>query len=104
MLIGWFLRSKTDFFLTKLSVASKGKMNKKRLFKSYDYQKSYCYPGAFENFKSYFEPNEIYDYENIVNLFENRANKTAWPFSSMDLMPHVQIMYYIANSKTINDK
>jgi hypothetical protein len=99
MLVGWFLRSKIDFFLTRMNVVSKGKFKKTRLFRSFDIQKSYCYPQSFDNFKSYFEPNEIYKYEDKIDLFEGRMNKTYWPYSSMDLMPHVQVMNYIKYSQ-----
>jgi len=99
MLLGWFIRSKTDAFLTKLSVKTKGKFKRKRLFKSFDIQKSYDYPGSFDNFKSYFEKNDIIDFDDKINLYKSRMEGTSWPIIPIDLMPYIQIMHFIKNSK-----
>ena len=95
MLFGWFLRSKIDFILTKINVLSKGKIKKARLFKSFDFQKTYEFENSYENFKTYFEPNSFCNFDDKIKLFENRKNKTSWPLSPMDLMPYVQVMYYV---------
>ncbi|WP_374552205.1 hypothetical protein [Flavobacterium sp.] len=99
MLLGWFIRSKTDAFLTKLSVKTKGKFKRKRLFKSFDIQKSYDYPGSFDNFKSYFEKNDIIDFDDKINLYKSRMEGTSWPIIPIDLMPYIQIMHFIKNAK-----
>jgi len=96
MLLGWFLRSKTDYVLSKLFVLTRGKSKRNRLFKTYDHQKSYLYPNAFKNYKEYFPENNFCDFSEKIELFQKRKNSQSWPLSSMDLMPYAQAMYYIS--------
>jgi hypothetical protein len=95
MLLGWFLRSKRDYFLTKLFLFTKGKTKRQRLFNTFDHKKCYSFPMACDNFQSYFPGIDFCDFSEICELFKKRMNKESWPLSSMDLMPFAQAMYYI---------
>jgi len=95
MMLGWFLRSKTDYFLTKLSVLTKGKWKKKRLFSTYDFKKSYEFPGADEHFKYYFQNGKGYDFSFLTVLFEQRKSGEKWPLSPMDMMPYAQAAFWL---------
>ncbi len=95
MMSGWFLRSKTDYFLTKLSVLTKGKWKKKRLFPTYDFKKSYEFPGADERFKTYFQNGNGYDFTFLTDLFEQRKTGEKWPLSPIDMMPFVQSAFWL---------
>lgn len=95
MLFGWFMRSRIDFMIIKANLFTKGKFNRSRLVKSFNSQASYAFPEAFENYKSYFVKNKICNFQEKVEAFQKRKEKKAWPLASMDLMPYVQVMYYV---------
>ncbi len=99
MLLGWFLRSKADYFFTKLFVLTKGKWQKKRLFNFYDFTEAYQYPKAMENYYSYFESQNKFQADYLKELFERRKTSKAWPLSPMDLMPQVQAAYWLNKEK-----
>lgn len=95
VLLGWFLRSKTDHYLMKIHLASKGKFKRKRLFDSYDLQGTYSFKDAYENFSSYFDDCGEFDTTKLKERFKKRRDKKSWPIASLDLMPFVQCVYYI---------
>jgi len=95
MLLGWFIRSKSDFFLTKLFVKTKGKTKIKRLFNTFDFHKSYNFKDAESNFAEYFPSNDIMNCVQIKDEFTKRKHGKSWPLAPMDLMPYVQAMYYV---------
>jgi hypothetical protein len=94
MLAGWFFRSVTDNLFIKLNISTKGLFKKTRLFKEIDHQKSYSYPGAYENYKLNLVPDDLCDFTEKVKLFKKRMKKSEWPVASMHLIPFIQIMYY----------
>ena len=95
MLLGWFLRSKIDYYLTKLYIITKGKSKKTRLFKTLNHQEIYTYENAYSNFISYFPENEFCNFQEKIDLFKRRKDKISWPLASQDLMPFAQVMYYV---------
>lgn len=100
VLLGWFIRSKADHYLTKLNLFTKGKFRRKRLFKTFDLQATYSYKGAYENFASYFEGIKECNSENVIDRFKRRRDKKSWPIASLDLMPYVQCAYYLKTFKS----
>jgi hypothetical protein len=98
MLLGWFLRSGTDQVLLKMHVLTKGKFSRQRLVRSRDIISEYLYTGARENYSGYFSDSEV-NATRLIQLFEDRAEKRAWPLSGQDLIPYVQAAWYLKQFK-----
>ena len=95
-LLGWFIRSKTDNFLTKVFIKTGGRTKVKRLYSYDDYGAFYNEKGSLEKYINSLT--ERTDNSYPINLFKSRMYSVSWPISGKDLMPYVQATYYIKNS------
>lgn len=92
-LLGWFLRSKVDNFLTKAYIYTNGKTRLKKLYSFDDYGSFYSLRGAYENYQGSLS--KATDNTFPLLLFKSRMKAQSWPISGKDLMPFVQASCYI---------